>query len=178
MLLAQRHAIHPLLDEPVQTGDLEHVAGVGARGHHGDTQTRGRDRLQVAPRPVEHLDAFVMQDLLEHVVLAVAQAVYRLGVAGVIGISVGQFDSPAIQERPDPVFTFLAVHVLPVVGGRIEGDELFAGALGPLGQVGVEHGLPGLGMHTGGIGEHTVEVEQAGTHLLWQTQHSGSSLSG
>ena len=34
----------------------------------------GRGRLQIAPRAVEHLDAVLFQDLLEHVVLAVAQA--------------------------------------------------------------------------------------------------------
>jgi hypothetical protein len=28
-------------------------------------------------------------------------------------------------------------------------------------------------VHACSIGEHTVEVEQAGTHLLWQTQHEG-----
>jgi len=75
-----------------------------------------------------------------------------------------------------PRFALLAIHIFPVVRGRVEGDELLSGALGTLGQVGVKRGLPGLGMHAGGIGQDTVEVEQAGTHLLWQTQHAGLTL--
>src|SRR6185312_4527730 len=84
-----------------------------------------------------------------------------------------------LQKRPDPVLAFLAVHVCAIVRRRVEGDEVVAGALGPLGQIGVEHGLPGFGVHAGGVGEHAVEVEQAGAHFFWQTQtHRRSSLHG
>ncbi len=176
MLFAQRDSVHPLLDEPLETGDVQHLASVGARGHYGDTQSRGRGRLQVAPRPVEHLDAVLFEDLLEHLVLAIAQAVNGLFVARVIRTAVGEFDSPAVQERPDSVLAFLAVDVFPVVRIRIEWDEFRSGVLGPLGQVGVERRLPCLVMHTGGIGQDTVEIEQAGMHLVWQTQHAGLTL--
>ena len=108
------------------------------------------------------------------VVLAVAQAVDGLGVGGVVRAAVGQLDAAACQERPDAVLALLAVDVLAVVGARVEGHELLAGALGAPSQVVVEHGLPGLGMHAGGVGEHTVEVEQAGTHVFGQTQCSGA----
>lgn len=133
VLFAQRHAVHPLLDEPVQTGGREHVAGVGARRHHGHTETRGRDRLQVAPRPVEHLGPIVAQQLVQHVVLAVAQAIHRLGGARVIRGTVGYFDGAAAQKRSNAVFAFLAVHIRVIVRGRVEGNEFFAGALGSLG---------------------------------------------
>ena len=82
-------------------------------------QTRGRHRLEVAPRPLEDLDAVVVQELLEHVVLAVAQAVDGLGAAGVVRVALGQLDAAAGQEGPDAVLAFLAVDV--VAGSRPPG---------------------------------------------------------
>ena len=51
---------------------------------------------------------------------------------GSSGLAVGQLDAAAGQKRPDAVLALLAVDVFAVVGVRVEGHELFAGALGAL----------------------------------------------
>ena len=54
VLLAHRDTVHPLLDEFVQPGELEYLAGVGAGRHHGAAETGVGDRLQIAARSLEN----------------------------------------------------------------------------------------------------------------------------
>ena len=82
----------------------------------------------------------------------------------VVGVAVGQLDAAAGQKRPDAVFALLAVDVFQVVVDRVERDEFLAGLLSPLLEERVEHDLPGFGVDTRGVGQHTVEIEQAGVH--------------
>jgi hypothetical protein len=110
---------------------------------------------------------------VEHLVLAVAQSVHGFGVERVVRSALGELNPAAGEERPDAVPASFAVHVALVVGACVERDERLAGALRPGLQIRVEHGLPRAGVDAGGIGEHTIEVEQAGRYPLGQTQHSG-----
>ena len=55
--------------------------------------------------------------------------------------------------------------------GRVLGSwQPTAGVLGPGLQILVEHRLPCLAMHTGRIGQHAVQIEQAGINLFRQTK--------
>jgi hypothetical protein len=49
--------------------------------------------------------------------------------------------------------------VLVVVGDRVEEPEALAGPRRPFPRVGLEHLLPGGGVHLRRLGEDTVEVE-------------------
>ena len=70
-------------------------------------------------------------------------------------------DAPRRQEVADAVDAGLAVDVLVVVVVDVEGLERLA-VRSPSAQEVVEHLLPGRGVDAGRLGEHPVEVEQAG----------------
>ena len=83
-----------------------------------------------------------------------------------VGLAVGKGDVPAGQKGPDAVLAFLTVDVGQVVVIGVERHEWLVESLRPLSQVVIEHRLPGPSVHAGGVGEHTVEIEKAGAHLL------------
>jgi len=97
--------------------------------------------------------------------------VHRLGLRRIGGRAHGGVDAARLQERADAVEPGLAVDVLVVVGRAIELLERLAGPLGPVAQEAVEHLLPRLGVDLRGLGEHTVEVEQAGRYSIRQIEH-------
>ena len=68
------------------------------------------------------------------------------------------------QERLGALRPRLAVHVVVVVGHRVERHERLAGPLGPLAQEVVEHLLPGRVVHLRGLRQHAVQIEQASAY--------------
>src|SRR4051794_10570938 len=91
----------------------------------------------------------------------------------VVRLAFGQFDSAGGQERAHTVIARLAVDVLVVVGDRVEGDELLAGALRALLEIRVEHLLPRGGVHLGRLREDAVEIEEAGADPARQANSLG-----
>ena len=75
------------------------------------------------------------------------------------------------EEVPYSVRPRLAVHVLVIVVMDVEWHERRALGLGPLTEEVVEHLLPRRRVHCGGLGQDTVEVEQAGVNAVGETEH-------
>ena len=165
------HAVDPGLEQVVDARRDQDVAAVGAGRHDGAAQARVPDGLDVADRALVRLDSLGADHLQQELVLAVAQAVDGRGVGGIIRVALGQLDAPGGQERPGTVGPRLPVHVLVVVLDRVEGRERLPGLAGPLAQEVVEHLLPRGVVHLGGLGEHTVEVEETAADAIRETQH-------
>ena len=70
----------------------------------------------------------------------------------------------------------LSVHVLVIVGHRVERHEWFTRPFGPRPQVAVEHLPPCGSMHDGGFGQHSVEIEQARRDSIRQSQPLSSHV--
>src|SRR5207237_8884103 len=87
-------------------------------------------------------------------------------------------EAAALQKTTDAVCSGQAVDVAVVVVVRIEGDERAARTRRARLQEGVEGLLPCLVMHRGRVGEHTVEVEQAGRDLIGQSEHDSILAEG
>ncbi len=156
---------HDPVDVPVNLIDesrrLQHVAAVGARGHHHPGQARVPTSLQIVDRPRVGLHAPLPDQAEDEVVLAQAQRTHLV---------LGEVDPPGRQEVAGAVVAGLAVDVGDVVGDDLEGEEGFAGGGCPLPEVAVEHLLPRRGVDGGGAGEHAVEVEQAGSYVVRQAE--------
>jgi hypothetical protein len=71
-------------------------------------------------------------------------------------------DPPGGQEGPRPVRPGLAVHVSAIIRDWIKRYEQLSGPGRVPSQEGVEHLLLRRGVYQVGLGEHAVEVEQAG----------------
>ena len=100
---------------------------------------------------------------LQHeLVLAVAEAVDRARAGWVVGGALGQLDAPGLQEERGAVGARLAVDVVVVVGVAVEGLERRARRRRSGREEVVEHLLPRPRVDVGRLGEHAVEVEQAG----------------
>src|SRR4051794_32734401 len=81
--------------------------------------------------------------------------------------ALGQRDPPAGQEVADAVLAGLAVDVLVVVVLAELGRRRV-----PTPQELVEGALPGGLVHLRGLGEDTVEVEEAGSDVVGESQHA------
>src|SRR3954447_1327312 len=158
--LALRYdAVDAELQELIQTGGVDDVPAVGARGDDGAAQPRVARGLEVAARALVWLDAVLTDQPQDDLVLSVAEAVDRVRAGVVVRASLRQLDAPGGKKVPDPVVARLAVDVCVVVVVGVEGNEPITAALGPAAQVIVEHLLPRGGMDLRGLGEDTVEVE-------------------
>ncbi len=82
-----------------------------------------------------------------------------------------EHDAPGRQEHTHAVGTLPAVDVLQIVGAGVEGDEGNALRRGAPAQVRVEGLLPGRVVNERGLGEDTVQIEQAGRHVRWKPKH-------
>ena len=111
-----------------------------------------------------------MDELEQEDVLAVAEAIDRLGVGRVVGGALGELDATRRQEVAYPVLAELAVDVGGVVRGQLEACRLRSVGAGLLDEVGVEHLLPRRGVDVGGTGQHAVEVEETGLDPHRQTE--------
>jgi hypothetical protein len=75
-------------------------------------------------------------------------------------------DAAGCEKVANAVVAGLAIHIEAIVGGDIEGTKCFAPLRRTLLKVFVKHLFPTRRMYTGGIGDHTVEVEQDGVVLV------------
>ncbi len=152
-------------------GRPQDVAAVGRGGDDGAPKACVAHRVQVADRALIRLDAVLVDQPQDDLVLSVAEPIHRLSVGRVVGITSRQMDSARLQERLDALVARLAVDVLVVVVTRIEWNELLSAVLSPLLQVGVEHLLPGGGVDLRRLGEDAVQVEEACVHSVREPEH-------
>ena len=174
-------ALQPLAIDHVPVDDLleqvedarrhEHVPAIGARRHDRPAQAGVTGGMDVANRALVGLDALIVNQTQDEVVLAIPQAIDRVRPRGICGSPLGQVNPPRLEERTHPVVAWLAVHVAVVVRDLVEGDKMLAGLLGAPFQELVEHLLPGRRVDGGGLGQHAVHVEQAGLHVIGQPEH-------
>ena len=170
--LLRDHPVDPVVDQVDEPGDLQHHLGVRRRRHHGGRQARVPHGVQVAHGAGVDVDAVGADLLVDELVLAGREAVDRLGVRAVGRLPLRQRDPPGDQEGAGAVQPRLAVDVRAVVGLDVERDELHSRALGVGAQEVVEHLLPRRRVHAGGVGEHPVEVEQAGAGRVGKAEHA------
>jgi len=159
------HAVDDLLDVLREPGDVQHLAGVGARRHHGPAQPCLLSRLQVAAGAFEHVHALGPDPSLHGLVLPVAEAVHGHRGGWVVGRPFRQRDPARGEEVPDSVDPWLAVDVGVVLRPGVEGPERDRVLLGIVTEELVEHLFPRLGVDGSGVGEHAVQIEQAGPDL-------------
>lgn len=161
------------VEEGLRSHRAKDVPAVGAGGDDRCPQPVLPDGLDVAQRPVVGLDPVRADHVEEQLVLAVAQAVDGLAVGRVLGSSFGELDAARGEEGADTVGARQPVHVRGVVVGVVEGTEAVAV---PSAQEVVERPLPGGRVDHGGLGDHPVEVEEAGQDLFRQAElsHTGS----
>ncbi len=84
-----------------QTRELrggEHVMGVGARRDHGAAQPGALRGLHVADRALVGLDALLVDQLQNALILVIADPMDRVGVRRVIVRPLGQLDPPRLEE--------------------------------------------------------------------------------
>src|SRR5439155_1961424 len=134
----------------VQSRGTQDFGGVFARRDDCDLQPRGSRRADVADGAVVGLDSVAMNEVDEELVLFARDAVDQLR---------GCLDAAGRQDRPHAVGAGFAVDVGGVVGNDVEGDaELVEGL------------LPRLGVHFRGLGDHAVQVEEAGLDVGGEAQ--------
>ena len=106
-----------------------------------------------------NLHSVFIENVVEHDVLAVSNATdaFRFRVVG--RVAEGDVNAPGFEEGLNALITRLAVDIGQVVAVMREFAEGLAISLFPLTQVFVEHLLPCLAVHQGGLGDHSVEVE-------------------
>ena len=112
------------------------------------------------------LDPFVFDDLVDQIVLAVPEAIHCFGLRRVVRTSLGELYTARCEKVANAVVAGLAIHIEPIVCGDIEGTKRRAPLGGTLLKVLVEHLLPACRVNAGGVGDHTVEVEQDGVVLV------------
>src|SRR5690242_13145657 len=83
-------AVDDLLEQLKDPGRFEHVAAVGARGHHDSSQPSGARGLDIADRSLVGCDAVDLDHPQHELVLAVAEPVDRFGGRRVIGCALRQ----------------------------------------------------------------------------------------
>ena len=174
MLPRGDHAIDPHLEQVLDAGGDEDVAAVGAGRHHGAAQPRIPGCADIADRALVRLHPLFLDQFQQDHVLAVTQAVDGLGVRGIVGAAFGQFDATGLQERSGPVGPWLPVDILVVILDRVERRVRLASAFCALTQEAVEHLFPRGIMHLGGLGQDTVEVEEAAADTIRETDHASS----
>src|SRR5262249_54553722 len=114
----------------------------------------------------ERVDSFLFQPALKDLVLVIRQAVHRLGIDGVVRLSLGKEDSPAGKKRVSAGDPRLAVKVAVVVSPRAERAEragTVAGSLEAAGEEVVDALSPCCGVDLVAACEDAVEVEDAGS---------------
>jgi hypothetical protein len=150
-------AVDDLLEQVEDPDDLEDLATVRRRRNHGAVQPCVARGAHVGHRAVVGLDPLAHDELLDELVLAVAEPV-DLGVV--------DRDAARLQEVAHPVVARQAVDVLVVV--HVAERRVGAAALV---EVLVEELLPRLRVHDGRLGQHAVEVEEAGADLIREAEH-------
>lgn len=97
---------------------------------------------------------------LEVPVLLVAEPLDGFLLRAVVRGAIGQDDVAGFEKGPDPVVPKFAVHVSLIVEQDVEGLKGDLVAQGFCLQVLIEQAFPGGGMHDGGFGEDSVEIEE------------------
>ena len=166
MLAVGDDAVDDLLEQVQDSGVLEHVAAIRARGNDRPAQLSVAGGLGVFDRALIRLHALLADDRQHELVLAVAETVDRLPAGVVARRALWQLDPARGEERADAVVTRLAVDVLVVVGNLVELDERLVALLRALAQILVEHLLPGGRVDLRGLRQHAVEVEQTRRHAI------------
>lgn len=144
------------LEQVQDPGAREELTGVAGRGGRGQRHPRPAQGLHQPDRPRIGVDAVRAQPLGEQSLLLRGDGPHRLG---------RRIEAARGEEGGGPVRTGLAVHVPQVVVPGVERASL-PGIVGRMfAQEGVEGGLPGGGVHTRRVGDHSVGVEDDGPYV-------------
>jgi hypothetical protein len=120
---------------------------------------------------------FLLKEALKHLVLVVRQAVNRLGIAGVVRVSLGKKDPSTCQERVRPDDPGLAVEIAVVVASRAERPEraeALAGAFEATRKEVVDAFSPRRRMDLGASRQHAVEVEETCSDFGRKAKRTGA----
>jgi hypothetical protein len=102
------------------------------------------------------LYAHIRYNLVDEVILAVAESAHRLDLCRVIRVSFVELDTARAEKVANAVETGLAIHIEPVIRGEIKGTECFPAVPRTLLKVFVEHLFPALRVEAGGVRYYTV----------------------
>ena len=174
--LAPGHVpVHARLQQVCDPRGLEDLPAVRARRDHSAAQAGVAGGVQVADRARVGVHPVLGDQLQDELVLARAEALHGLGPGRIARGALGQLDSARGEEPAHPIGAGEPVDVLVVLAPRVEGDELLARPFRSGAQELVEHLLPGRRVHLRGLGQHPVEIEEAGGDAVGQAEH-GSIL--
>src|SRR4030095_7594806 len=116
--------------------------------------------------PLVRLHAYVLNGLVNQVVLAIPEAAHCFDLRGGIRTSLGELDTARCEKVANAVESGFPIHIEPVVRGEIEGTKWFASLFRTLLKVLLKHLFPTRGVEVGGVRYHTVEVEEDGVVLV------------
>jgi hypothetical protein len=113
-------------------------------------------------------DLFLVQHLVQQLILAVAEPADRPALRRVTRVAFGKVDATCLQEAAHAVIARLAIHIRAVIGIDIE--WFVVSTVTATLYVGIEHTLPRLGVQHCGLGDHTVHIENCG--IVWVSTHA------
>ena len=162
-------AVHDPVEGVLQARGGEHHRAVAARGHQAHRHAGLAQPLDQRHGAVEHAHAVLGELLVEVAVLGARLALHRPvpGLRLVVAARFGEDRPAGGEQRADAVLAASAVHVGAVLAAHVERTAVhlhtFLGRL----QAGireqlVEELLPSPGVHTGGVRDHPVHVEDDG----------------
>jgi hypothetical protein len=105
------------------------------------------------------LNPFVFYDFVDELVLAVPEAVHCFSLWRIVRASLWQLDNARCEKVPNAVVPGFSIHIEAIVRGNIERTKCVASLRRTLLKIFVKHLFPTRRVHTGGVGNHTVEIE-------------------
>jgi hypothetical protein len=115
---------------------------------------------------IEDLNPLLLQDLVEELVLSVAEPADGLVLRRVGGIASRESNAAGLKKACDAIVSWLAVDIRPLVTFDIKRPEGLSRLCGALVQVLIKEALPGCGVHAGCSCHNSVEVEDCRVKVL------------
>lgn len=147
------------VEHPLETGCAQQRLRVPARCDQGQRGASRSQPLEQARRTGEDTVPFGRGELEEDLVLASCEPVHRPGGGRVVGTAKGYVDATCLEKGDHPVLAGPAVDVAAVVLQDVEGAQRAIHTGTWIGEYRVEHALPRRRVQRGGVGDHTVHVE-------------------
>jgi hypothetical protein len=153
------HPIHPDSEQRQQAGRFQDSLAVLAGGGYPDRYPIGDELVDKRYRGLEHDEVPTCDDLVETLVLAVAQAANGLILRGVARCPIRQFNAARLQKRSHPLIARFPVHIGEVIGIMGEFTKRGTGPVGVGQEEFIEHLLPGSAVDCGSVGDDAIQVK-------------------
>ena len=153
--------VHDHVEQSADAAGVEHLATVPTGRYHRHAPTTCAELLHEVDGAREDANPFAPQPLVEQLILAVAESVHGGRSRQVVRVAPRQVDPPRCEKRRDPVGSGLAVHISQIVGLAVERR----GIRHRDGKEAVEKLCPRRRVHTGRVGDDTVQIEYCGVEL-------------